>query len=350
MSADGTSQARADYNRTHRVTSFASSSSPSPRVSILGVLLALVGVVVLVATVRQVGWADIRAGLSAVGLWFVAVVGLGGVRFLVRALAWTRCARQTGATLSVGQAFAAGIAADAVGNLTPLGLLASEPTKVLLVRGSMPTGPALASVALDNAFYTGSVVVMLAAGAWMLVRQAALPPALTIAAEVVLVGVLLGAIIAVWAARRRPAVLSWAAQHAARMLGRATRSPATLQDIESRFYGVVGWPATALGAVAGWQAAFHVAAVAEVWIVLSVLSGGQTSLADAFIRESTGRLITVLFKVVPFRVGVDEAGAAVVAAAVGVPVSHAVALALVRKLRILVWNGAGLAVLARARR
>jgi len=58
----------------------------------------------------------------------------------------------------------------------------------------------------------------------------------------------------------------------------------------------------------------------------------------------------VLFKVVPFRVGVDEAGAAVVAAAIGVPVSDAVALALVRKLRILVWNGAGLTVLARARR
>ena len=102
--------------------------------------------------------------------------------------------------------------------------------------------------------------------------------------------------------------------------------------------------------MAGWQAVFHVAAVAEVWLILSVLSGGRTSFADAFILESTGRLVTVLFKVVPFRVGVDEAGAAVVASAIGVPVSDAVALALMRKLRILVWNGAGLAVLARTRR
>ena len=66
------------------------------------------------------------------------------------------------------RAFGAVLAADAVGNLTPLGLLASEPTKVLLLRGVVPTGPALTSVALDNAFYTGSVVLMLAAGAWML--------------------------------------------------------------------------------------------------------------------------------------------------------------------------------------
>ena len=58
----------------------------------------------------------------------------------------------------------------------------------------------------------------------------------------------------------------------------------------------------------------------------------------------------MLFKVIPFRIGVDEAGAAVVATALGIPASHGVALALVRKLRILLWNAAGLAVLARARR
>ena len=39
-----------------------------------------------------------------------------------------------------------------------------------------------------------------------------------------------------------------------------------------------------------------------------------------------------------------------VAAALGIPPSHGVALALIRKLRILVWNAAGLVVLARARR
>ncbi len=123
-----------------------------------------------------------------------------------------------------------------------------------------------------------------------------------------------------------------------------------LREIEARFYGVVDWPTSAVAAVAGWQALFHVAAVAEVWLVLSVLSGGRTSLVDAFILESTGRLITVVFKVVPFRVGVDEAGAAVVASAIGVPITDAVALALVRKLRIVIWNAVGLAVLARTRR
>jgi hypothetical protein len=327
------------------------SPSASARISVLGLLAAVVGVVVLVATVRQVGWAEIRGGLAAVGLWFVPVLILGGLRFVARARAWTICAGYVGAgALTTSPAFTAMLAADAVGNLTPLGLLASEPTKVLLLRHLVPTGPALTSVALDNAFYTGSVVLMVAAGAWMLVQQAGLPPALHFAAEVVLAAVVAGTLVAAWAVRRRPAVLSWAAQAAARLAGRRARSPEVLREIEARFYGVGAWPAGALAAVAGWQALFHVAAVAEVWLILSVLSGGQTSLASAFILESTGRLITVLFKVVPFRIGVDEAGAAVVASAIGVPVSHAVTLALVRKLRILVWNAVGLAVLARARR
>lgn len=313
--------------------------------------MAVLGIVVLVATIRQVGWADIRSGLRGVGLWFIPVVLLGGLRFFARARGWAICAARVGAgPLPTSRAFAAGLAADAVGNLTPLGLLASEPTKVLLLRATVATGPALTSVALDNAFYTGSVVLMLAAGAWMLVRQTVLPAPLRLAAEGVLVAVVAGAVAAAWAVRRRPAVLSWAAQLAARVSGRAARSPEVLREIEARFYGVVDWPTSAVAAVAGWQALFHVAAVAEVWLVLSVLSGGRTSLVDAFILESTGRLITVVFKVVPFRVGVDEAGAAVVASAIGVPITDAVALALVRKLRIVIWNAVGLAVLARTRR
>lgn len=351
MGAPEASQAPRRLQSHTRVPLSASSPPRATRASLVGLVTALAGVVVLVITVRQVGWPDIRAGLAAVGAWFAVVVLLGAGRFAARARSWVLCARRVGAeALSTTRAFAAVLAADAVGNLTPLGLLASEPTKVLLLRPAVATAPALTSVALDNAFYTGSVILMLAAGAWMLVRQAALPDALRLAAEGVLAAVVVGGVVAAWAIRRRPAVLSWIAQAAARLSGRAARTPDVLRDLEARFYGVTTWPLGTLCAVAGWQAAFHAGAVAEVWLILSVLSGGRTSFADAFVLESTGRLITVLFKVVPFRIGVDEAGAAAVASAIGVPVTDAVALALVRKLRIFVLNAAGLALLARVRR
>ncbi|MEZ5418670.1 MAG: hypothetical protein R2708_15200 [Vicinamibacterales bacterium] len=115
---------------------------------------------------RQVGWAEIQRGCRPPAAGSVAVVALGGLRFFARAKSWVLCADRSGASgLSPAQAFGAVLAGDAVGNLTPLGLLASEPAKVLLVRGTLATGPALSSVAIDNGFYTASVLVMIAAGA-----------------------------------------------------------------------------------------------------------------------------------------------------------------------------------------
>lgn len=321
------------------------------RASLLGLVAAAVGGGLLVLTIRQVGWTEIKSGVGAVGPWFLAVVALGGARFFARAKSWVLCADRIGTPgLTPGTAFAAVIAGDAVGNLTPLGLLASEPTKVLLVRRQLPTAPALTSVALDNGFHTVAVLVMIAIGAGLLVREVTLEPSFRFLVEVVLGAVALSAIAGVWLARRRPAILSWLAQRTARITGHQARSPEALRDIEARFYGVLQWPPAALWQAAAWQAAFHLGAVAEVWVILRALSGGTTTLADAFVLESAGRLVIVLFKVIPFRMGVDEVGAAVVATALGIPASHGVALALIRKLRILAWNAAGLVVLARARR
>jgi Lysylphosphatidylglycerol synthase TM region len=329
----------------------ASPSSTPIRVSLVGLAAALIGAALLVLTVRRVGWVDIRDGVSAVGGWFAVVVALGGLRFLFRARSWMLCATAIGASgLSAQSAFGAVLAGDAVGNLTPLGLLASEPTKVWMVRRRLATGPAVTSVALDNGFYTLSVLVMVAAGAWLLVRQVTLDPVLRLTVEAVLAAVAMALVVGLWLVRRRPAIVSRLAQLAARLAGRAARTPAALHDIETRFYGVVGWPPATLARAIAWQVAFHVGAIAEVWVVLRALSGGQTTLSDAFVLESAGRLVTVLFKVVPYRMGVDEVGAVAVATALGVPPSHGVALALIRKIRILVWNAVGLAVLARARR
>ena len=57
-------------------------STTSSRVPLVGVVAALVGVALLVATIRQVGWAEIQQGVGAVGAWFVVVVLLGGAALL----------------------------------------------------------------------------------------------------------------------------------------------------------------------------------------------------------------------------------------------------------------------------
>lgn len=313
---------------------------------ILNLIFAVAGGALLYATVRRVGWADVQASVTAIGGWYVVVVFLGGLRFLARSIAWTVCARPE--QLRVWDAFRAALAGDALGNLTPLGLLASEPAKVLLVRNRIPVVSAVASVAAENAFYVASVVAMIAAGAVAFFGVADLPPTLRTIAQATLGGTIAAAFVAVWAARQQPAVLTRLARVLARVTGREATSIDRLREIEVHFYALVTWPIARISRVWLWEVLFHVGAVAEVFLVLTVISSGAT-LLQAFILETTGRLIVVVFKFVPYRLGVDEAGTALVARALALDPTVGVTLALVRRIRILIWNGVGLALLATRR-
>ena len=53
---------------------------------------------------------------------------------------------------------------------------------------------------------------------------------------------------------------------------------------------------------------FTLFGLAEVYVVLWLLAGEPPSVLHAFILESAGRVINVLFRFVPLRVGVDENG------------------------------------------
>jgi hypothetical protein len=56
--------------------------------------------------------------------------------------------------------------------------------------------------------------------------------------------------------------------------------------------------------------------------------------------------VNMLFSFVPARVGVDEAGSGLLTAALGMGGVSGVALAIVRKVRVLFWTAIGLAVFA----
>jgi hypothetical protein len=334
------------------------------RHTILNLVLAAFGGALLVATVRRVGWTDVQAGLAQVGWWFVVVVVLGGIRFLARARAWMSCVTALeshsntppsaktaqDSKLRTADFLGAVLAGDALGNLTPLGLLASEPAKVLMMRVRLSTTRAIASVAVENTFYIASVVVMLAAGAIVFLGRSNVPDGLRVAGQAILAGSVVAIAAAVASARYQPAVLSRVARLLALLTGRGSSALSRLADIEAEFYGVIRWPFGTITSVLGWEALFHVVAVTEVFLVLRLLPGGASiSLADAFVLETTGRLIAVVFKFVPYRLGVDEAGTALVARALSLDPTGGVTLALIRRLRILCWNALGIVLLARAK-
>jgi hypothetical protein len=57
-------------------------------------------------------------------------------------------------------------------------------------------------------------------------------------------------------------------------------------------------------------------------------------------------VLTLAFKFVPFRIGVDEAASGSIAPLLAVDPAVGVSLAVVRKVRNLFWSGIGLAIVA----
>ena len=322
-------------------------AAPAGRPTLAGTVATAIGLLLLVYLVRQAGTGEVVEGIARLGWAFLLVVLLGGLRFLTRAAAWVRCL--DGTRVRLRDALPAVVAGDAVGNLTPLNLIAGEPAKALMLRHREPVGRTLPALVVENLFYTLSVALVIACS------LAALPLALRGADAPWLVGIGLLAAVALpvlaahWVVHRRihaaSRALEWLRRRGiglAWTVSAAGRVRAVEDDLHAAYPRL--WPHVV--PVAALELAFHVLAVAETFLVLTLVSGRQPTLLEAFLFETTGRVIGAAFKFVPLRVGVDEAGASLLAGALAFDSATGLSLALVRKGRMLVWTAVGIAALA----
>ena len=299
--------------------------------------------------VQRAGVSDVVEGIQRLGAAFLLVVALGGLRHLARATAWLRC-MEGGHRLTLGQVFQAVIAGDALGNLTPLSLIVSEPAKAMFLRDRQPLWRTLPALAVENLFYTLSAMLVIAGGlvALFLVLQTPgqpwLAPTVLILSLVLLVALAHGII---W--NRVPLVsggLSWLSRRGI-ATGLVRNAEARTRSIENRVYGIYPRDRARLLPLALAEMSFHLLAILEIYLVLSVVSGRQPTILDAFIFEATNRLISILFKFVPLRIGIDEAGTGMFAELLAFGTATGVTLAITRKARILVWVALGIGGLVR---
>ena len=216
-------------------------------------------------------------------------------------------------------------------------MLASEPVKVFLTRHHLATRESVASLAAENLVYATSVVAMVGLGLAVLLTTMPLSATWQWAAAAALAASMAGAIAAwrllrgTWDEGRGPRPL-WRERLAGirmAILGFGTGHPSRL------------WRVFALDLV------FHGLAVLEVFVTLQWLLGDRSpTLAQAVVFEALNRVVTVAFKFVPFRIGIDEALSGALAPTLAMNPASGVALAVVRKVRNLIWSAVGLAVIA----
>jgi Lysylphosphatidylglycerol synthase TM region len=318
------------------------------RFNLTGLITAAGGLALLAWIVAYVGVAQIAADFRQVGWGLIAIIAIGGVRFLMRALAWRLCLDPPH-RLAVSDAFSAVICGDTIGNLTPLGPLVGEPAKAAFVRGRVALAPAVTALAIENVLYTLSAAAMIAAGMVALLFRFELPAAIRGVGEIAIAGTIVLFAVALWLLWRQPALISRALGFVPRAGGTSTlrRHAARVRDLEEQIYTFASRHRGAMPAIALVEGSFHVFGVAEIYLTLWLLSGAPPSLLTAFILETTNRLITVVFKFVPLRLGVDEAGTALFTQVLGLGANIGVMLGIVRKARVLAWTIAGGILLTR---
>ncbi len=303
---------------------------------LIAVVAALLGAALFVYAVRRAGVSEIIDAVRRVGWGLVLIFALAGLRFLVRAECWRWCLPPHTA-FPLRRAFAAFLAGDSVGNITPLGLLASEPTKVLLTRHHLATREAVASLAVENLVYAASVLAMVAVGLIVVAANVAMPAVWRSGLFAALGALILGAGVALRAMRG-----TWDPSRGARPRWRERL--ASMRDEAARFSG--GHPER-LWRVFALDLVFHALAVLEVYITLEwLLVDRSPTIVEAVAFEALNRVITAAFKFVPFRVGIDEATAGALAPILSVNPAAGVALAVVRKVRNLFWAALGLVPVA----
>ena len=318
------------------------------RPGVIGLLATIGGLALFGYYLHEAGVAEVAGRIRQLGWAFVLVLVLSGLRFAARSLAWLSCL-PPGHGLRLRDLLAAFLAGDAVANLTPLSLVAGEPVKVLYLRRRAPLEATVPALAVETLFYTLSMVVVIGAGAVASVMVVQRP-----AAEWLIVGLPLSTLVLLvgsthWLIWRRVRLASAAVRRLTRLGGATvlTRTAARVHDAETRVQRDYPRTWSRVLPLAALEMSFHVLAVTEVFVVLAAISGRTPTLVEAFVFEAANRIVNVVFKVVPLRIGVDQAGTAWVAALLGFGETAGVALATTRTARMLIWMTAGMALLAR---
>src|SRR5919112_349702 len=135
------------------------------RLAPAGALFALAGLALFAYFVWAAGPSEVWSNISKIGWGFALILLLAGLRFGVRALAWTLCFEPPH-RLGLLEAFRAYLIGDAAGNVVPFGIVVGEPAKAALASSErVPFSASFSAIAVENVFYMLSVALFIFCGA-----------------------------------------------------------------------------------------------------------------------------------------------------------------------------------------
>jgi len=311
----------------------------------LGIIFAVLSFALFTYFVKRAGIGQIADGIRRLGAGFLIILAISAVRQIVRSFAWSLCVEEP-YRLRFWDAFRARVMGDAIGNVLPFAsFVISEPAKPALIRDRLPLMAGLSAIAIENIFYSLSVAASISCGMIALLLSFSLPPGMRVGSFIVLAVILIVITLGTLLIRKQARFISGTAGFLHRR-GVNEKWVEKGRTMEDRIYGFYHRHQARFVPILLLESCFHLAGVLEIYVTLSFISTGQApSFLTAFILESVNRVITMAFKFIPLRLGVDEAGTGKVSKVLLFTEVTGVTLAIVRKARDVFWAGVGLALL-----
>src|SRR5215813_6249452 len=303
----------------------------------LGIIFALAGAALFVYFVKKAGVGQIIDGISRLRAGFILIIAISAVRHIVRSLAWTLCMEEP-YRLRFWDALRARLMGDAIGNVLPFaGFLVSEPAKPALIRDRVPLMAGFSALAIENIFYALSVALFIFSGMVALLLSFTLPKGLRLVSIITLAVIAIVIAAGALLIAKRLRFISGSAKFLHRR-GLNEKWIDKAGSLEDRIYGFYQRNSARFLPIILLEFCFHLAGVTEIYVTLSFISPDQPpTFLTAFILESVNRVITVAFKFIPLRMGVDEAATGRVSKVLQFTMATGVTLAIVRKARDVFW-------------
>src|SRR5439155_24097706 len=214
-----------------------------------------------------------RGRVARVWWCFAAILLLSGAREVARTLGWTRTVEGP-APLRFAQSFRARLVGEALNTLLPMGMMVGEPIKASHVGSDIPFATAFSALAVEFAFYCGSLAVLFGAGLLAFIALNKVPIDDT---PVMSFGLISGGVIAVilltavgWTrgiGRRHAEVVEDGGSR-----GAITQALSGLRRLRVLVFGFVSRHPEHVRAIVACEIGYQLLAVAEVYVALVRIS------------------------------------------------------------------------------
>lgn len=308
------------------------------RLRILFAVFTLLGLGLFIFFLTRIGIDEIWDNIARFSLLsFGVVLVIHTTRILVRALAW-KLSVAAPYKLGYFDTIRAVFIGEALSSLLPLGIAVSGTAKTISVSNRVPLVVGFSSVATENLFYSLSTSIVIMLGALAFLFSFDLPAGWRWTLYVLTTGigilVVLGITMVIrqwhWASGALNALfIRGFFQEKLRYFRHKVR------EFENLIYGFYRQYPGRFVPIFLLEVTFHLLGVLEAYYILSKLSEVVPEIYTAFLLETLNRTITVFFKLVPFVVGFDEAGAHFVTDTLKLGVGVGFTLAIIRKGRLL---------------